>query len=226
MSDNEVNDAANSGEEAKEVKESEELTEHKEVVEHKADVTEEVKDTVEQTPAAAEGSGEKEELKEEKEEKGKEKEEEPAGPTPDFTLFDFKNPVDVNGGPSQSPYSTKVALYLKFISANFEYGKGALNKGPRNQIPYLKHKEEIIPDSDEIISYLASLDPANDLDAKLSPQQKAISHFVTRTVSTSVYHAMLYYFVMTEPGWNYFSNKLGLNFFVKLFAKGSLKVRI
>lgn len=93
--------------------------------------------------------------------------------------------------PDQSPFCHKVLVYLVLTDTNFKVSKlgdkDRPSNGPKNKSPFVKFPDgQLLGDSQMIIDELDRRS-GTPFDAHLSPQQRATSHLVRRTLEESFY---------------------------------------
>ncbi|GME51029.1 Glutathione s-transferase [Neofusicoccum parvum] len=74
-----------------------------------------------------------------------------------------------------SPFVTKVELRLRLAEVSYQIAAGSVNKSPRGKVPYiaLSEKGEILSDSTLILKKLTEDGVLPDINATLSPAQRA-----------------------------------------------------
>lgn len=92
------------------------------------------------------------------------------------------------GLPDASPFVIKVDTYMRMAGVPFEYKTGMdnLKIAPKKKLPLIIDGDKVIPDSQEIIAYLKT-EKSADLDDWLTPEQKAISYLVTKSIDENLY---------------------------------------
>jgi glutathione S-transferase len=113
--------------------------------------------------------------------------------------FGVADPVAARLVPTLSPFSAKLAAYLRFQKIPYEsvYEMGVDN-APRRKVPFISVDGVKIADSDLIIGFLKTITP--DPDAALSASQRAIGHLVQRALEDHLYWVVLYYEFYDDAG--------------------------
>ncbi|MCA9691311.1 MAG: glutathione S-transferase family protein [Nannocystaceae bacterium] len=115
------------------------------------------------------------------------------------------------GVPSASPFCLRVEAYMRLAGVEFKNHTDAdPRKSPKGKVPWIVDDGEAIGDSSFILEHLATRHGA-DLDAALTPEQRAISHAVSRMLCENFYWVGVHSRWAYEPNWAQF--KAG---FVKL----------
>ncbi|KAL8936879.1 MAG: hypothetical protein Q9216_004704 [Gyalolechia sp. 2 TL-2023] len=96
-----------------------------------------------------------------------------------------------------SPFATKLEARLRFAGLSYKKDIGAPPKGPRGKIPYLFVEEkngasETVADSNLISEKLVANGMAEDLNAKLTPAEKAQDMAVRALLEDKVYFYQTY----------------------------------
>jgi len=116
------------------------------------------------------------------------------------------------GLPDASPFVLKVDAYMRMANVPFESKNGVdnLKAAPKKQLPFILDGDRVVPDSQQIIEYLKSNKKA-DLDDWLSPDQKAISYLVTKSIDENFYWCLVHSRWVKDDTWphirdNFFSD--------------------
>ncbi|MCB9061579.1 MAG: glutathione S-transferase N-terminal domain-containing protein [Halobacteriovoraceae bacterium] len=102
-----------------------------------------------------------------------------------------------------SPFCLKVETYLKATNTEYndEICKGNPGKiAPKGKLPFIKHNDKVIADSELIIKYLKETLGIN-LDESLTEKQIAKSTAITRVLEDHLYWCMLYFRWLDDRGW-------------------------
>lgn len=90
--------------------------------------------------------------------------------------------------PDASPFCLKVDAYLRAAGIPFEVVSGIdnLRRAPKGKLPFIDDDGTLVPDSAFILAYLKQKygDP---LDARLGPEQRAVSHAFTKMLDENLY---------------------------------------
>ena len=106
-----------------------------------------------------------------------------------ITLFQFRPSL---GLPNPSPFCMKVETYLRMTDLEYSVSyMGNPTKAPKGKLPYIEDKGRLIADSKFIISYLEST-YHHDLNATLTPAEKAISEAMASMLEEKFYWAVVY----------------------------------
>ena len=96
-----------------------------------------------------------------------------------------------SGGYTWSPFVTKLETRLRFGGLSYQVDAGSPMKAPRHKIPYVQissgQSTETIGDSELIVQKLVEDGLLQDLDATLSPVEKACSHAVRAMLEDKLY---------------------------------------
>jgi glutathione S-transferase len=108
-----------------------------------------------------------------------------------LTLFSYP---DLYGVEDNNPYGLKVFAFLKLCQLRFQHEHILdATSAPRGQLPYIVHGEEIIGDSDAIISHLITR-YALPIDSGLTQSQRDTDLLIRRTLDDL-------YWVMSFSRW-------------------------
>ncbi len=102
--------------------------------------------------------------------------------------------------PDPSAFCSKVELFLKIHNLPYQGKKGNSTKAPKGKLPVLLDGSEAVADSDVIIRHLCKkhhIDP----EAGLSPEQKALSFMIRKTMEEHYYFIMLHTRWIDPRGW-------------------------
>lgn len=105
------------------------------------------------------------------------------------------------GLPNASPFCMKLETWLRI--AGVEYENQYISdprKAPKKKLPYIVDNEHVVADSALIIDYMREQHDI-DLDAHLTPEQKAISHAVITMLEEHVYWSLVYSRWCDERNW-------------------------
>lgn len=105
------------------------------------------------------------------------------------------------GVPNLSPFCMKVEVWLRL--AQLPYRTRAtmnLAKAPLGKLPVVRYEGRLIPDSHTILDELGRASGV-DLDAGLSPEQRAVALAFTRLCSDHLYWVIVYSRWREEAGW-------------------------
>lgn len=107
----------------------------------------------------------------------------------DITLYQFS---PAWGLPNPSPFCMKLEGYLRLAGLNYEVRpQNDPRKGPKGKLPYARINGQLMGDSERIYDYLLTHQQL-DLQAGLSPEQRAVHHAVRVMCDESLYFALLY----------------------------------
>lgn len=104
-----------------------------------------------------------------------------------ITLFSFGRAF---GLPDVSPFVTKVEMYLRMAKLDYKLDNSGFRKAPKGKLPYINDGGKIVSDSTFIRFYLESKH-GFDLDAELSPSEKAIAWAFEKMCEDHLYWAAL-----------------------------------
>ena len=118
------------------------------------------------------------------------------------------------GLPNASPFCMKVETYLRMAGLAYECPRGASHfKAPKGKLPYIEDSGKIVADSTFIIDHLKA-SYGDQLDARLSPPDRAAGLAIQRLLEENLYWAVVYSRWIDEPGFS----KVREAFFAKLPA--------
>ena len=105
---------------------------------------------------------------------------------------------------SISPFCLKLEAWLRLADLPFESVVDATPfGGPKRKLPWIEHEGRKIGDSGFIIEYLARRF-GRDLDARLSPSERAIAHALRRLVEENLYWVLVHDRWIVEDNWRGF----------------------
>lgn len=108
------------------------------------------------------------------------------------------------GLPSISPFCLKLETYLKMADIPYASVIDATPfNAPKKKLPWIEHRGNKIGDSSFIIEYL-NREFNCDLDAALTPAEKAISHSFRRLLEENLYWVMVNDRWVVESNWQKF----------------------
>jgi len=141
-------------------------------------------------------------------------------------LFSFGRKFGVE---DPSPFVLKVDVYMRMAGIQFENiaKQNNLNKAPKSKLPFIEDNSVIIADSQAIIDHLKQT-PAQNLDEKLSDEQKAICYLVTKSLDENLYFALVYSRWYREDTWPIINKTFfgALPFFLKWFVPGMVRKQV
>ena len=106
------------------------------------------------------------------------------------------------GLPNLSPFCMKVEVWLRLAGLPYEIAVDRVPfKAPLKKLPMVEDGGRVIADSHSILEELARTH-AVDLDAGLTPAERATALAFTRLCSEHLYWAILYSRWAEESGWN------------------------
>ena len=106
------------------------------------------------------------------------------------------------GLPNLSPFCMKVETWLRLAGLPYEVVVDRLPfKAPLGKLPVVRDGERVIPDSHTILEELGRAHRV-DLDAGLTPAERATALAFTRLCSEHLYWALLHSRWADESGWN------------------------
>jgi glutathione S-transferase len=95
------------------------------------------------------------------------------------------------GLPDPSPFALKSEVQLKMARLGYQLEFGGLQRAPKGKLPYLDDDGTVVADSVFIRDYVEKTYRI-DLDAGLSPEQKAVAWAVERMVEDHLYWAIIH----------------------------------
>jgi len=96
------------------------------------------------------------------------------------------------GLPCPSPFCTKAEVLLKMSGVDYvDHRVNDPRKGPKGKLPAVEFDGRLVGDS-ELIRFELEKRTGIDLDAGLSPQERAASHAMARLVEERLYWAIVY----------------------------------
>lgn len=92
-----------------------------------------------------------------------------------------------------SPFVLKIDTFLRMAGIEFEHRTDVDNfrRAPKGKLPFIRHGEEVVADSQFIIRYLKQ-EFGCSLDSELSQQQLAQAHLITKSLEENLYFVLLY----------------------------------
>lgn len=106
-------------------------------------------------------------------------------------------PARAWGIPNPSPFCVKLETWLRMAGLPYVAREGNPLQAPRGKVPYATIDGEWVPDSQGVVEHLAAR--GHDLDAHLSPADRARLHLLRRTVEEGTYFLSLHHRWLT-PG--------------------------
>jgi glutathione S-transferase len=106
------------------------------------------------------------------------------------------------GLPDPSPFVTKTMIHLRMAGLEFDVkrGIGSLRRSPRQKLPFIEDKGQVISDSTVIRAYLERAYGV-DLDAGYDARDRAIAYAVQKLLEESVYFAAVQRRWLRPDGW-------------------------
>ena len=105
------------------------------------------------------------------------------------------------GEPSASPFVVKAMCLLQMAGVEWQAsGKGDPRKAPKGKLPLLIDGETLIPDSEEIRSYLEQKYNV-DFDQGLTSEQRATSRAVIRMMDEHLYFIVVHERWLNDANW-------------------------
>ncbi len=115
-----------------------------------------------------------------------------------LTLYQFE---PVWGLPNSSPFCMKLETYLRMAGIEYQTDTSAdLRKAPKEKLPYIEDKGQIIADSNLIIEYLKTT-YGDSVDGHLSGSEAAIALAMRRLIEENLYWALVYSRWIDEQNW-------------------------
>ncbi len=101
-----------------------------------------------------------------------------------------------------SPFCTKLLAYLNLAGVEYERVSGMqhIRSSPKGKMPFIRDGAQIIGDSNLIAVHLKHAHGV-DLDAHLTPSQRAISHAVGRMLDENTYWCLLFGRWLDDANW-------------------------
>ncbi|MGR9051714.1 MAG: glutathione S-transferase family protein [Gammaproteobacteria bacterium] len=129
-----------------------------------------------------------------------------------------------------SPFVLKVETYMRMAGITFEVVADFANlrKAPKGKLPFIEDDGKVIADSFFIISYLREKYRPT-LDDHLSPEQKAVSNLIVKSLEENFYWCIVYSRWMRDDTWPTIKNAIfgqlpfPLNLFVPYIVKKGVK---
>ncbi|MDG3440220.1 glutathione S-transferase family protein [Nitrospirillum amazonense] len=95
------------------------------------------------------------------------------------------------GLPDASPFCIKAEVQLKMAGVPYVKAQGMPDQGPKGQIPYIEDEGRRLGDSTFIRAHIEKTYGV-DLDAGLTPQQRALSWTIERLLENQLYWTVVY----------------------------------
>lgn len=108
------------------------------------------------------------------------------------------------GMPDVSPFCVKLETWLRLSQIPYVNRIGNPLKAPYGKLPYVKHRGELMADSDRIIKALEA-DGLSSLDRELSPQQRAQARAWQSMLEEHLYFAIVRERWQDDAGWAIYS---------------------
>ncbi|NVB38504.1 glutathione S-transferase family protein [Pseudenhygromyxa sp. WMMC2535] len=112
------------------------------------------------------------------------------------------------GQPDLSPFCTKLILWLRMAGIDYEAGGFDPKRAPKGKAPYAELEGELVGDSSEIIARLTR-SRGVELDAGLSPMQRAQARAVQSMVEEDLYFVVLYMRWQLDAVWSRYADVIG-----------------
>jgi glutathione S-transferase len=103
--------------------------------------------------------------------------------------------------PDASPFVHKLENHLRLAGLAYDKRPGDARKAPRGKLPYIEHEGRQIGDSQRIIEYLVERGLA-DLDAGLTPAQRADAFALRSMLESDLYFALASFRWQADAGWD------------------------
>jgi glutathione S-transferase len=101
---------------------------------------------------------------------------------------------------SPSPFCLKLEAWLRLVGIPYQTAAYNPMQAPKGKAPYVRLEDGTwLGDSSAIIAHL-SRRPGRDLDADLTPDQRALSTLVQRTLEEHLYFALLHFRWVRDDG--------------------------
>ena len=110
------------------------------------------------------------------------------------------------GVPDASPFVVKVDIFLRMTELEFVSNSNPnnLKRSPKGKLPFIvdnsNNKEVTIADSESIIDYLTETYQLT-IDDKLTEEQKAQAHLITKSLDENLYWCLVYSRWVLEDTW-------------------------
>ena len=102
--------------------------------------------------------------------------------------------------PDLSPFVSKLEAYLRLAGVDYDKRGGDMRVAPRGKMPYINHGDRVVGDSARIIEHLRDQGVA-DLDAWLSPGQRAELHALSSIFELELYFILCTFRWREDAGW-------------------------
>jgi glutathione S-transferase len=106
------------------------------------------------------------------------------------------------GLPNPSPFCVKLETYLRMAGIPYEVKQGSMARAPKGRIPYVKLGGQLLGDSALIIERLKQ-EHGDPLDARLTPEQRALAVAAQRLIEDHLYFAGAWLRWTSDAGWPY-----------------------
>nr|CAB3267118.1 transmembrane protein 87A-like [Phallusia mammillata] len=116
-------------------------------------------------------------------------------PDADVTVFQFPKSMLI---PSTSAFCLKLETFLRMANITYK-NERTFSGSSKGKLPYITHKGKQVEDSNFIIKYI-NKELEIDLDANLSPAEKAVAHGFKRMCEENLYWVAVYQRWMVENG--------------------------
>lgn len=107
-----------------------------------------------------------------------------------ITLYGFSKSFNIADA---SPFVVKVDLFMRMADISYKNKSGAkyLKIAPKGKLPFIDDDGTYVADSQDIMSYLTSKFNLT-LDDELTPEQKAQTHLMTKSLDEGLYWCLVY----------------------------------
>jgi len=122
------------------------------------------------------------------------------------TLIVYRDAA-VTGAYTWSPFVAKLETRLRFSHLPYSVQAGSLSESPKGKLPYVRIGEEkagvtsVISDSTLIIRTLIKLNIIEDLNANLSPAQRALDLAIRALLEDKLYFMTVSANLLQRPPW-------------------------
>jgi len=110
-----------------------------------------------------------------------------------------------------SPFVMKVEAFLRLHDLPYQKVKIRPDQSPTGKVPVLKWKDEAVSDSHFILKWLTDKYSIRN-DDLLSPEEKAIGHFLQMSLEQSLYFLTIYFFFSDPEGFAKWKERRGNRF--------------
>jgi glutathione S-transferase len=104
------------------------------------------------------------------------------------------------GIPSISPFCIKLETYLRMVGLPYEVRLADVARSPKGKVPYVAIDGRLLGDSQRIIEHLQRVH-GDPLDARLTPQARALGHMIRRTLEEGTYWVTVFVRWGDPAGW-------------------------